>query len=500
MYTRVSDVGGRDGDSYGSPEDQEATARACALRLGVEIGEVVLEENVSGALAADDRELGRLLRRCERGESAGIIFPRLDRLTRDVFVGGQILARIQEADARLISADGAFDSQNLTPESEMVFNMLNTVGQHQRQRNRAFRLAASKRASRRGVYLAKKPPLGYMRAEDGPDYVPDPARDGRRIVPDPDVAPLIREVFLRRAQGETSTSLADFLAANGVEVTASGVRHLLLNRAYLGHATCQSEVKGKPEVIKNAHDPIVTQAEVDAAHAKGGPYNPRDGSLASQVQLPGLVICASCGRKMQVGGYGRKGARKAHYFCNAPKGKCKSRANVSAARLDGHVTELIFRGLVSKEPHVLAVASGDRRHQRALEAVEAARRDLEEYRDDLTLQRDLGTKLWAEGLKPRKEALRLAQEELAKVPPPGKPVKVKPLAPSVEQYVTLMREANRRFLDRVEVKPVGRGRRGPVADRVDVYFVGAEKPHKSDGRKLTRKDLDKLTALARPAA
>jgi DNA invertase Pin-like site-specific DNA recombinase len=500
VYTRVSDVGARAGDSYGSPEDQEAAARACAARLGLEIGEVVLEENVSGALAADDRELGRLLRRCERGESAGIIFPRLDRLTRDVFVGGQILARVQEADARLISADGAFDSENLTPESEMVFHMLNTVGQHQRQRNRAFRLAASERASRRGVYLAKKPPLGYMRAEDGANYVPDPARDGRRIVPDPEVAPLIRDVFLRRAQGETSTSLAAFLNENGIEVTASGVRHLLLNRAYVGEATCQSEVKGKPTIIKNAHEPLVTEADMAAAHAKGGPYNPRDGSLASQVRLPGLVVCASCGRKMQVGGYGKKGDRKAHYFCNAPKGKCSSRANVSAGRLDDHVASLIFRALGSKQKHVMAVATGDRRYQHALGAVEAARIDLEEYRDDLTLQRELGTKSWAEGLKPRKEALRLAQEQLAKVPPPGKPVKYKPLAATVEDFVMLMREANRRFIDRVEVKPVGRGRRGNVADRVDVYFVGAAKPYRSDGRTLTPKDLDKLAALARSAA
>jgi DNA invertase Pin-like site-specific DNA recombinase len=497
VYTRVSDVGGRAADSYGSPEDQEASARACALRLGLEIGEVVLEENVSGALAADDRELGRLLRRCERGESAGVIFPRLDRLTRDAFVGGQILARVQEADARLISADGAFDSENLTPESEMVFNMLNTVGQHQRKRNRAFRLAASKRASRRGVYLAKKPPLGYMRAEDGPDYVHDPARDGRRIVPDPEVAPLIREVFLRRAQGETSPALAAYLNANGVAITPSGVRHLLLNRAYVGEATCQSETKGKPTIIKNAHEPLVTKAEMNAAHAKGGPYNPRDGSLASQIRLPGLVVCASCGRRMQVGGYGKKGKRKAHYFCNAPKGKCSSRANVSASRLDDHVASLIFRALVSKERHVMAVATGDRRYQHALEAVEGARRDLEEYRDDLTLQRELGTKSWAEGLKPRKEALRLAQEQLAKVPPPGKPAKVTPLAPTVEQYVTLMREANRRFLDRVEVRPVGRGRRANVADRADVYFVGADKPYRSDGCMLTKADLDKLTAMAR---
>lgn len=214
-------------------------------------------------------------------------------------MGGQILTRIQEAEARLISADGAFDSENLTPESELVFNMLNTVGQHQRKRNRAFRIAANKRASSRGVYLAKKPPLGYMRAHEDPNYVPDPARDGRRIVPNPDVAPLIREVFLRRAAGESSPALATFLNQNGVEITPSGVRHLLLNRAYVGEATCQSETKGKPTIIKNAHEPLVTEAEMAAAHARGGPYHPRDGSLAKQVQLPGLVVCASCGRRLQ---------------------------------------------------------------------------------------------------------------------------------------------------------------------------------------------------------
>jgi hypothetical protein len=213
-----------------------------------------------------------------------VIFPRLDRLTRDVFVGGQILARMQEAEARLISADGAFDSKNLTPESEMVFNMLNTVGQHQRKRNRAFRLAASKRASTRGVYLAKKPPLGYMRAQDNPNYVHDPERDGRRIVPDPDVAPLIREVFLRRAKGEVSSSLARFLNEHGVTITPSGVRHLLRNRAYVGDATCQSEVKGQPTILKNAHEPIITEAEMAAALAKGGPYHPRDGASEARVR------------------------------------------------------------------------------------------------------------------------------------------------------------------------------------------------------------------------
>jgi hypothetical protein len=150
--------------------------------------------------------------------------------------------------------------------------------------------------------------------------------------------------------------------------------------------------------------------------------------------------------------------------------------NISAARLDDYVQQLWFDAMLSNEPHVMAVATGDDRYRKAVTAVEDARRDLEEYRDDLTFQRELGTKLWAEGLKPRKEALRLAQETLAKIPPPAK-VKVEDGVPtSLKQS----REMNRRYVDRVEVKPgKGRGVRTPVADRVDVFFVGAIEPYRN---------------------
>ena len=35
---------------------------------------------------------------------------------------------------------------------------------------------------------------------------------------------------------------------------------------------------------------------------------------------------------------------------------------------------------------------------------------------------------------------------------------------------------NAQFLDRVVVHPVGHGRRMPVAERVEVYFLGADEP------------------------
>ena len=83
IYTRVSDVGDREGDSYGSPETQETSARACAQRLELEIGEVAVvlpvasrvvlelkgDTSVSGAARARSRTargVAVTLRRMER--------------------------------------------------------------------------------------------------------------------------------------------------------------------------------------------------------------------------------------------------------------------------------------------------------------------------------------------------------------------------------------------------------------------------------------------------
>ena len=39
------------------------------------------------------------------------------------------------------------------------------------------------------------------------------------------------------------------------------------------------------------------------------------------------------------------------------------------------------------------------------------------------------------------------------------------------------RVENARYIDRILVKPVGRGRRVPIGARVEVYWVGSETPY-----------------------
>jgi hypothetical protein len=61
-YIRVSRIAGRKGESYISPKVQRDKITGWAKLQDVELGEVVAEEDVSGAKPVDERELGRLLR------------------------------------------------------------------------------------------------------------------------------------------------------------------------------------------------------------------------------------------------------------------------------------------------------------------------------------------------------------------------------------------------------------------------------------------------------
>src|SRR6266496_4094080 len=196
LYIRVSKLGERsEGEAT---EVYEAQCRAWADRAGVAIDEVAEEMEVSGATAVAERRLERLLQRVEAGESEGIITPYLDRFGRDLIEGALAYLR----------------------------------------RTRSNFQAAVERAAARGVYLAAKPPFGYRKDEQG------------RLVVDERRAALVVELYERRAAGANVGQLTRFLQGEGVEITKSGVRSILRNRAYLGEMRLQNGRKGEPSVLK----------------------------------------------------------------------------------------------------------------------------------------------------------------------------------------------------------------------------------------------------------
>ena len=459
IYIRISKLGERSEDE--ATEVYEAQCRAWADRAGVAVDMVEEDTDVSGATAVSERKLERLIQRVEAGESEGIITPYLDRFGRDLIEGALAYRRLKLAEGRLICVNDGIDSER--PGDEFQFQIRMVFAEDYLRRTRSNFQAAVERAAARGVYLASKPPFGYRKDEEG------------KLIVDEQRAPDVVELFERRAAGANVGQLTRFLQGEGVEISKSGVRSILKNRAYLGEMRLQNGRRGEPTVIKNHHAPLLSEQQWEAGQVKHD-YVPRTG-LTEDARLRGLVYCRSCGKRCKLTLYGPPGKRKTTYTCTYEK--CSAHAGMRASKLDAHIDDLLWRAAAEHEPHVEAVILGDSRYTDALLAVEEARRDFEEFRDSVELQRELGIEGFAQGLKVRKEALELARRELAKVRRPAGSSGSKRRMSFEEFLREYERERYVQFIERVWLKPAGRvgSRVPPVEERVEVYFIGSDEPY-----------------------
>ena len=227
-YVRVSRVGGREGDSFISPQAQRDRIEAAAAGAGATIDKWHTDLDQSGG-DAQRPEFQAALERVEQGATDGIVVAKLDRFARSVLDAREALRRIDEAGGTLISAEDGFDTK--TPMGRFAATMIFALGELEFERVREGWDTARSFAARRGVHMAK-PLTGYDHGE------------GKRLVPNDD-APVIRDLFRRRATGAHWTELARYLderdvrpwgRVEGGNWTAASVRSLIGNRGYLGRS------------------------------------------------------------------------------------------------------------------------------------------------------------------------------------------------------------------------------------------------------------------------
>ena len=229
-YIRVSRVGGREGDSFISPQLQREQIEAVARREGLEVAEVIEELDASGGDASRPG-WNRAIEMVERGEVAGIAVWNFARFSRSVKDALAALERVEGAGGRVWSATEDFGEG---PSGKMLRTILLAVGEAERDRARATFSAATASAVERGIHVAGTIPLGYRR---GPD---------RRLVPDPGTAPVVLGLFERRARGWSWARLARWAAEQSHEMSENGVAGLIRNPVYTAEARYGAATKPTP--------------------------------------------------------------------------------------------------------------------------------------------------------------------------------------------------------------------------------------------------------------
>lgn len=404
-YVRVSRVAGRDGGSFLSPELQRESIKRVAAREGLRVVRWHEELDASGGDSKRPK-WNEAIERVEQGKAKGIVVWNLARFSRSTADALRAIERVEQAGGRLYSEEGQLDKLSRT--------IRFAIAEDERDRAAAGFRAATTNAIARGVYIAAKIPFGYTR---------DP--ETRKLVPDPERAPIVVALFEQRAAGRSWRQLSLWaMETHGVYLAKTTVSGMLANPAYLGHAR-QGEV-----VNVRAHEPIVSRLLWDRAQAAKGKRPIHTGSTSSRVMLRSLVRCATCGHRLIIGNTrasrDESGDRLTVPCYQCRNVACDDKAGIRAGRLDDWVVALVLEYLGDDKlktggENVAELAQAERDHEEAAHALTV-------FKSNKRAITTLGVDAWNELLeeyvvaesvaRETVEALRAqdSMEEWAKVP------------------------------------------------------------------------------------
>jgi DNA invertase Pin-like site-specific DNA recombinase len=241
-YVRVSQVRGRSGERFISPVIQRNRIEGWARLHGAQVGRMFEEPDESGA-RPDRPLLEQAIRRVETGVSHSVVVAKLDRFGRSLMHGLTALDRVQRAGGIFVSVDDGFDLR--TDTGRLIMRIMLAMGEWQLDRIRENWNVTRERVIARGVHMSGITPAGYRRAPSG------------HLVPDEHGGPIVTAPFVRRARGESLSSLCRWLESQELRTGygnlhwgVQSTRGVLANRAYLGEA--RSGVR-QPERAPAAH-------------------------------------------------------------------------------------------------------------------------------------------------------------------------------------------------------------------------------------------------------
>ena len=168
-YTRVSTQEQVTGFGL---EVQAKAIKDYAKANGLRLVRTLSDEGQSGSNGLDARVgLAEALAIVERGEVAGIVVYRMDRLARDLLLQETLMARMRAAGAEVISVSEP-DMDSDDPTRVLVRQVLGSISQYERALIRGRMMAGKAAKVSKGGYGGGRPPFGW-RAE-GKELVPEP--------------------------------------------------------------------------------------------------------------------------------------------------------------------------------------------------------------------------------------------------------------------------------------------------------------------------------------
>jgi DNA invertase Pin-like site-specific DNA recombinase len=389
-YIRVSRQGGREGESFRSPELQRERINDIAKASGVKIVRWYTDIDESGG-KWDRPGFQSTLDDIDEHVASVVVVARMSRFGRSALDVHRAVERMEQSGGALIAGDLNIDTT--TPNGKLMRGILTLIAEWELEVASEQWKDAKAAAVESGVYIAKMPPTGYLFDDD------------HRLTPDPETSHLIPQMYDRRASGESWGSISQWWAGEtGRWLDRQSFHHIVKNRAYLGEVRYGKN--GDALVNESAHTPLVTIEQWEAAQSKTSvrPARKGEGQLLSS-----LMTCASCGRKMTATTSSRG---KLLYKCKglSASGKCPAPVSVQGDQADPYI-EASFLAWATVE--LEGVSDEREQMETARAAADAARAELVAF--VTATSASANPDLFAAALLQREQAVEDADAEVERV-------------------------------------------------------------------------------------
>ena len=258
-----------------------------------------------------------------------IVVKDLSRFGRNYVETGYYLEKIfPYLGVRFVAVNDNYDSIKDKDGNELVISLKNLVNDLYAKDISQKINTALETKQRKGEFIGAFPPYGYLKSPE----------DKHKLVPDPDAAPVVREIFQWRADGVGINMIARYL--NDRKIPCPAMHHYLNGRkkkkpegagaiwqgqmikqitkhpVYVGHMaqgrTKKSLSNGLPKtevkkedwiIVHNTHEAIISQDIFDRVQAISEQRCMEHRSLrgkypSTENVFKGLVVCGDCGTKM----------------------------------------------------------------------------------------------------------------------------------------------------------------------------------------------------------
>lgn len=395
LYIRLSDA---DDDLKFKTESESIANQRTLLRRyirsrrefdGYEVVEFV-DDGYSGT-NGNRPSFERMIEGLKNGEANVVICKDFSRFFRDYVEMGDYLERIFPfLGVRFIAVNDGYDSDDYkgtTAGMEVVMKCI-VYSYYSRDLSQKIKTVMNTRKSK-GEFVASQAPYGYMKAPD----------IKRKIILNPDTAPVVRKIFDLALEGQTTSEIAVHLNDCHQETpaeyfmrlnpnsrkfrrtssescwTALNVREILKRREYTGVMIMNQRLwKGLDNprtvyqdeslwtVVPDCHEAIVSEAEFEEAQKVFRKVRKGYERLPNEYLLRSLVRCGICGRTMQR----RKKSTPIYYGCIKSVANKNTACPVGERFIEADLERIVTNDLLEKLR--LLVETDDRLREAAASA------------------------------------------------------------------------------------------------------------------------------------